>query len=310
MARLFVTAVVLTACSSEPSTQLTIDGPGEPVLATPPLQPAQIFGSPVPNPLQISSTFGPRWKESAGRDDFHLGIDYYDALGTPLFAIGDGTVHGVFPDGSSTFPLGGNVVVIEHAIAPRVFHGKQVDHFFAVYLHTQSITVAVGDTVTRGQMVATMGMTGDTDFVHCHFETRVQTSCSLEFQATHPECATGFDPHVHPFLFVGGENTDRLMITQLPTDDFTVRYEATRGDLDLDTIETDFGTLGFDTREGIDAGSTTTLDNFDYGYVRLVPIPFVSASTSIAYELHFKARPAYFEVRDIYGHGLRYGKTP
>jgi hypothetical protein len=280
--------------------------------AAPPLEPAQMFRPPVDDTLAISSTFGPRWKVSASRDDFHLGIDYYGALGTPLHAIGDGMVAGVYPSGGDLFPNGGNVVVVEHAIPERTFHDRTVDRVYAVYLHTDTIVVAAGDTVTAGQTIATMGMTGDTDFVHLHFETRVQTMCSLPYQTEHPEssCAIGFDPHVHPYLFVGGRNDDAITAEEIPSDSgYAVRYIATRGDLDLDVIETDLGTLGFDTREGIDATSIASLDDFEYGFLHLVPIEFVSASETLEYELRFAKRPAYLELRDIYGHGLRFGNV-
>ena len=316
--RLVTISLLLLGCSGEPTLCertgrcVSIDDPPVQFTVDPPLAPLEMFSAPVPHPEQISSTFGPRWKFTDQRDDFHLGIDYYDVLGTPLLAIGDGIVHGIYPDGSSTFPLGGNVIVIEHQIPATTFHDRFVDRIYAVYLHTQTMLVNTGDAITKGQMVGTMGDTGDTDFSHCHFEIRVQTPCSLDFQTDHPDCATGFDPHVHPFLFVGGANTDaQLVFGQLAsTDGFVVRYQATRGDLDLDAIETDFGTLDFDTREGIDAGSTATLDDFDYGYVRLAPDEFLSSSDTIAYELHFKDRPSYLEVRDIYGWGLRFGERP
>jgi hypothetical protein len=167
--------------------------------------------------------------------------------------------------------------------------------------------------VTAGQQVATMGKTGDTDFVHLHFETRVQTTCSLAYQLDHPDCSVGFDPHVHPYLFVGGANLDRITVEELPPDEgggFTARYTATRGDLDLDVIETDLGAIGFDTRIGLDARSTAALDDFDYGYLRLVPIPFLSTSETLAFELHFARRPAFLELRDIHGRGLRFGERP
>ncbi len=280
------------------------------VSAAPPLAPAELFRPPVDDALAISSTFGPRWKESAGRDDFHLGIDYFGALGTPLYAIGDGIVTGVYEPGSATYPDGGRVLVVEHAIPPRPFHDQTVDRFYAVYLHTDSILVAVGDPVVAGQQVATMGMTGDTEFVHLHFETRVQTTCSLPYQTEHPDsaCALGFDPHVHPYLFVGGANTDSIRVDELASDGgFAVRYVATRGDLDLDVIATDLGTIDFDTRDGIDATTIAHLDDFDFGFVRLVPINFTSTSESLEYELRFKQHPAYLELRDIYGTGVRFG---
>lgn len=290
-----------------------ITGGGTPIQVAPPLEPAAIFAPPTRTPEAISSTFGPRWKSSAERDELHLGIDYYGAPGDPLLAIGDGKVTGVYPDGSAIYPDGGNVVVIEHAIPARSFHDQTVDRIYAVYLHTETIGVAVDQQVTAGQQVATMGMTGATDFVHLHFETRVGSVCSLAYQRSHPDCAIGFDPHVHPYLFVGGANLDRITVEELPPDGdggFTARYTATRGDLDLDVIETDLGALGFDTRSGLDARSPAALDDFDYGFLHLVPLPFLSTSDALAFELHFPRRPAYLELRDLYGRGLRLGDRP
>jgi len=157
-----------------------------------------------------------------------------------------------------------------------------------------------------------MGKTGDTDFVHLHFETRVQSVCSLAYQQTHPDCSVGFDPHVHPYLLVGGANVDRITVEELPADadgGFTARYTATRGDLDLDVIETDVGTIGFAMRQGIDATSSVHLDDFDYGFVRLVPLDFRSDNDLWQLELHFSRAPSYVEIRDIYGKGQKYSVT-
>jgi murein DD-endopeptidase MepM/ murein hydrolase activator NlpD len=292
---------------------VALAGGGVPIQGAPALEPAAMFGAPVGAPAAISSTFGPRWKASASRDDFHLGIDYHGALGEPLLAIGEGRVAGVYPDGSAAYPSGGNVIVVEHALPPRTFHGQAVDRMFAVYLHADTIGVAADQAVTRGQRIGAMGKTGDTDFVHLHFETRVQTVCSLGYQQAHPECAVGFDPHVHPYLFVGGANTDQITVEELPAEaegGFAARYTATRGDLDLDVIETDLGALGFGARTGIDATSIATLDDLDYGHLRLVPLPFLSTSEALAFELHFARRPAFLELRDIHGRGLRFGERP
>lgn len=289
---------------------VVVDGPGTPTSAAPALVASTGFVAPVPRPLRISSTFGPRWKTSAGRTDFHPGIDYFDDLGTEVYAIGAGTVRGVHPEGSTTFPNGGNVLVVEHALPPGVrFHGVDVSRFFAVYLHLDTFAVALDQAVAAGEVVGTMGMTGDTEFVHLHFETRVQSSCSLPYQVAHQDasCVTGFDPHVHPYLFVGGENDDAIGVTEIPTDAaYAVRYEATRGDLDLDVVATDLGTLGFGERLGLDATSLATLDDFDLGWVRLVPLPFGSSSDVLAIELHFASRPSTLEFRDVHGVGIRY----
>jgi Peptidase family M23 len=295
----------VVGCSDAPGASL---GTGVAVARPPMLEPARMFAPPVAQASAISSTFGPRWKLSAQRTDFHPGIDYYGAIGDPLFAIGDG-VATIYRDGSTTFPDGGNVIVIEHAIPPRLFHDQLVARMFAVYLHADSIAVADGEVVTTGQVVGTMGKTGDTDFVHLHFETRVGTPCSLIYQTAHPDsgCTTGFDPHVHPYLFVGGADANAIAVDELDeTEALVVRYTATRGDLDLDVIETDLGTIGFDTRTGIDATSFETLDRFDFSFVEIVPEIFGSTSEALRYELRFPLLPGYLELRDIDGNGIRF----
>jgi hypothetical protein len=283
---------------------VTITGAGEAIESVPPLVVNESFQPPVADPTAISSTFGPRYKTSASRDDFHLGIDYFGEQGTPLFAIGPGTVYGTYPDGSETYPLGGNVLVIEHPITETEFQAQTVHRVFAVYLHCESFLVGAGEEVAAGQPVATMGHTGDTEFVHLHFETRVETPCSLVYQREHSgTCDTGFDPHVHPYLFVGGANADTVRVESLEQPGFAVRFIETRGDLDLDMIETDFGMLGFDERLGIDVDN---LDDFDYGYLRIVPQPFLSTSEERVLDLVFDERPSFLELRDIYGRGLRF----
>ncbi|MBK9033142.1 MAG: M23 family metallopeptidase [Myxococcales bacterium] len=281
------------------------------VTAVPPLVATAIFAPPVPHPEASSSTFGPRWKISAGRTDFHPGIDWFDAEGTPVTAIGDGVVEAVYPEGSTQFPLGGNVLAIRHELpTPMRFHDQLVDHVFAVYLHLQSIAVAAGQPITRGQVVAAMGQTGDTEFVHLHFELRMQTMCSLPYQTEHPDagCVTGFDPHVHPFVFIPGPDADTIALAEIapgPDAAYAVRYTATRGDLDLDAIATDAGALGFDERAGLDATSLATLDDFRYPWLTLAPQPFASTDDLLVMDLHFSTRPAFVEVRDLKGRGLR-----
>ena len=90
-AALFAALVVGCGCEPPPGSEAR-DGSAtvEVVMRPPALEPLAFFDPPVPRPEAISSTFGPRWKISAARDDFHLGIDWFDAEGTPLTAIGDG----------------------------------------------------------------------------------------------------------------------------------------------------------------------------------------------------------------------------
>ncbi len=269
------------------------------------------FSPPVEEPLAISSTFGPRWKYSDDRYDFHRGIDYYGALGDPILSIGDGVVSALYAEGSPQYPNGGNVLIVRYDLEePFVWKDTTIDRLYAVYLHLESFAVGPGDQVSEGQTIAAMGDSGDTAFVHLHFETRVQTTCSLEYQVANPgqTCAQyGFDPHVHPYVFVGGKNENVGL--GFESDDgaaLVVTYQATRGDLDLNVLDTDLGTLNFNRRAGIDATSTAALDDFDYGWVTVVPDVFVSESEAIRCRFEFPERPAYVELLDIYGFGVRF----
>ena len=272
-----------------------------------PEQPRYAF--PVPRPERITSQFGPRWKSTEDRYDFHRGIDFYGQPGEPITAIGEGEVHRIYAEGSKVYPNGGNTLILRHKLLkPFEFHGKSIDIFYSHYLHLQEFFVRRGDMVKEGQRIASMGSSGTTRFTHLHFEIRLGTTCSLEYQRRHPEraCAAfGFDPHVHPFLFIDGAKQGRISIDHDPGQPYVVTYSASRADLDLNEIRSDLGVLNFNTRQGIDATNTFALDNFDYDWVRLRPERFSGRNKLLVYRLEFSRPPAFVEFIDIRGNGLR-----
>lgn len=279
---------------------------------------------PVGKPLQISSTFGPRWKASDSRDDFHRGVDYFDDAGAPVFAVQDGVVFQIHTEASGTMPGGGNVVVLRHdftQFSSHRFHDRNITTYFSYYLHLLAIasSLAVDQVVTKGQHVGYMGKSGDTSFVHLHFETRLQGYCSMEFQVANNRvpspssfCNTGFDPHIHPYVIVGGVHSGPKTLWSIeprPGYTFALRYNTTRGHLDFDVIKTDFGVVGFNTREGVKTSTTEQLDDIASitSYLSLRPGYFVSTTAdSISYELHFKAKPSFVELYDVLGSGIRW----
>jgi hypothetical protein len=86
-------------------------------------------------------------------------------------------------------------------------------------------------------------------------------------------------------------------------------YETDRTDLDLNQIVAELpsggGTINFNRRTGMDASSDETLDDFDYGWLRIVPREFNQDDEVIAYELHFAEPPTLLEITDVYGKGMR-----
>lgn len=99
---------------------------------------------------RISSPFGPRW----GR--MHSGVDFAGPRGTPLRAVGLGTV--TFAGVQSGY---GNIVIM------TLHDGTEVR-----YAHMDKIAVKVGETIARGETIGTLGNTGRSTGPHLHFEVR------------------------------------------------------------------------------------------------------------------------------------------
>jgi murein DD-endopeptidase MepM/ murein hydrolase activator NlpD len=102
---------------------------------------------------KIISEFGPR----NGR--MHKGIDIQAPEGESIKAAEDGVV--IF----SGFLKGyGNVVIIKHE-----------GDFFTVYAHNRVNLVKEGEFVKKGQVIGKVGMTGNAQTPHLHFEIRKKT---------------------------------------------------------------------------------------------------------------------------------------
>jgi hypothetical protein len=87
--------------------------------------------------------------------DGHRGIDYAIAANTPVVAANDGTV--TYAEWSDS---GGHGVVLEHA-------GNRT-----AYFHNNALFVYPGQRVSRGQLLALSGSTGNSTGPHVHFEVR------------------------------------------------------------------------------------------------------------------------------------------
>ncbi|GGU53443.1 murein DD-endopeptidase MepM/ murein hydrolase activator NlpD [Streptomyces cavourensis] len=97
---------------------------------------------------------------SSWSSGYHTGADFRAASGTPVRAIGPGTVVSAGWSGSY-----GNEVVIRHA-----------DGMYSQYAHQSSLNVSTGQTVTGGQQIGLSGSTGNSTGPHLHFEVRTGPS--------------------------------------------------------------------------------------------------------------------------------------
>lgn len=101
---------------------------------------------------KVISEFGMR----SGR--MHKGIDFGAPNGEPIYAVLPGKV--VFSGVQRGY---GNVIILEHE-----------NFMMTVYGHNESNLVRVGEEVTQGQLIGTVGATGNANGSHLHFEYRVR----------------------------------------------------------------------------------------------------------------------------------------
>lgn len=122
---------------------------------------------PCPGYTRISSGFGNRGAPLAGGSSYHKGIDMAAPKGTSIYASESGTVitvkkgctHNYGKSKSCGCGNGyGNYLMINHG-------GGLV----TVYAHCTDIYVGLGSTVTRGQLIATVGSTGASTGNHLHY---------------------------------------------------------------------------------------------------------------------------------------------
>lgn len=101
----------------------------------------------------VTSRFGSRWGSN------HKGLDIGAPKGTPIKAAAGGTVTVAQYGYSGGY---GNYVIISHG------NGIQT-----VYAHCNTLKVKVGQKVSQGQLIATVGNTGRSTGNHLHLEIRV-----------------------------------------------------------------------------------------------------------------------------------------
>ena len=111
--------------------------------------------SPVEGP--ITSPYGYRVHPIYGTTKYHSGVDIGTDYGDPIRAAAGGVVT------TAGWLQGYGYTVI-------IFHGGGLE---TLYGHNQELTVSEGQTVTKGQLIALSGSTGNSTGPHCHFSVYV-----------------------------------------------------------------------------------------------------------------------------------------
>lgn len=106
---------------------------------------------------KLVSGFGSRTHPFHGATYFHQGIDFVAPRGTPVYASASGTVSLV---NYSDLQMGkGNVIEIDHG-----------NGYKTQYHHLDKINVKQGQTIAKGSVIGSVGMTGGAVSPHLHFE--------------------------------------------------------------------------------------------------------------------------------------------
>lgn len=107
--------------------------------------------------IVLSALYGERVHPITGETSNHTGIDIPLTKGTPVLAAASGEVITSEFDYDGTR---GNYIVLSHG------------DMTTIYCHLETLSVGVGETVTAGQQIGTVGTTGASTGYHLHFEVR------------------------------------------------------------------------------------------------------------------------------------------
>ncbi len=136
-------------------------GPVQPVAAVSETEPMRVQRSGVIEPLpwqapvsgyRITGQFG----DSGNWSSVHTGLDFAVGYGTPIRAITSGVVTEATYDGSY-----GNKVVITTDDGTEIW-----------YCHQEALAVSEGQSITTGEVIGAVGLTGNTTGAHLHVEIR------------------------------------------------------------------------------------------------------------------------------------------
>jgi murein DD-endopeptidase MepM/ murein hydrolase activator NlpD len=109
---------------------------------------------------RIMSSFGERTDPFNGEGAFHRGIDISGSYGQPIVAPADGVVeYAEFRNGF------GRTVLIDHG------HGIST-----LFGHLSGFTVSPGQSVSKGDVIGYVGMSGRTTGPHVHYEVHINNT--------------------------------------------------------------------------------------------------------------------------------------
>ncbi|MCB2204924.1 M23 family metallopeptidase [bacterium] len=133
--------------------------------------------------LRVTSGYGMRTHPISGKRKMHTGIDYAAPHGTPVWAVGSGTV--AFAGRKGGY---GNTIEIQHSGAVKTRYG-----------HLSKIFVRRGQSVHQHQTIGAVGSTGYSTGPHLHFEYLVHGKFTQPRKVKNPSLKRLSEEQMPPF---------------------------------------------------------------------------------------------------------------
>jgi murein DD-endopeptidase MepM/ murein hydrolase activator NlpD len=161
----------INGCQPNPRIVFVPDGKKTPSSPSADTQPISISGYPLQSVTTVLMPYGWQTHPTTGQVFFHSGVDLLAPVGSPVQAIAPGTI--VFANDQGSY---GQLVIINHE------GGLQ-----SRYAHLGEIRVSVGEKVNQGDLLGTVGTTGEPTVSQPHLHFEIRSSSDLGWVAEDPQ---------------------------------------------------------------------------------------------------------------------------
>lgn len=169
------------------------------------------------NYMRISSSYGRRTNPITGKRHTHTGIDLTCKRGEEIYAPADGVIETVRPSKKGF----GNFLTVRHSFG-----------FMSSYAHLQKFKVRSGQFVSKGDLIATCGNSGNSTGPHLHYEVRFLG------RALNPQYTIDWNPENFNYLFEKEKKVKWAPLVKLIDDNVRLQVSLTNNPYVDDSVDT------------------------------------------------------------------------
>ncbi|MFA0414191.1 peptidoglycan DD-metalloendopeptidase family protein [Vibrio renipiscarius] len=178
------------------------------------------------NYQRISSSYGRRTNPISGKRHTHTGIDLTCKMGTPIIAPADGVIETVRPSKKGF----GNFLTLRHSFG-----------FMTSYAHLKNFKVRSGQFVSKGDVIAHCGNSGNSTGPHLHYEVRFLG------RSLNPQYTMDWTPENFNYLFEKEKKVKWAPLVKLIDDNVRLQVNLTNKPTIDHSVETANNELNTDS---------------------------------------------------------------